>query len=162
MIDLEINGTILKGIDLIIFDKDGTLFELFPYWIVVARKRAENICRAMHVSDESLVDWIALLMGVDNTKKAMNPKGPIGINNRPYIENLVFEELQKKGYTVDPPMITTAFRETDVYISQDRILRQALVPGSGGLSSSCQRFHLIAGVRYSPMTRPSTLNILPC
>ena len=131
MIDLEINGTILKGIDLIIFDKDGTLFELFPYWTVVARKRAENICRAMHVSDESLVDWIALLMGVDNRKKTMNPKGPIGINNRPYIENLVFEELQKKGYTVDPPMITTAFRETDVYISQDRILRHALVPVRG-------------------------------
>jgi phosphoglycolate phosphatase len=131
MIDLEINGTILKGIDLIIFDKDGTLFELFPYWTVVARKRAENICRAMHVSDESLVDWIALLMGVDNRKKTMNPKGPIGINNRPYIENLVFEELQKKGYTVDPPMITTAFRETDVYISQDQILRHALVPVRG-------------------------------
>ena len=27
MIDLEINGKILKEIDLIIFDKDGTLFE---------------------------------------------------------------------------------------------------------------------------------------
>ena len=131
MIDLEINGTILKEIDLIIFDKDGTLIELFPYWTVVARKRAENICYAMHVSDDSLVEWISLLMGVDNRKKAMNPKGPIGINNRPYIENLVFEELQKKGYPVDPQMIAAAFRETDVYISQDKILRQALVPVRG-------------------------------
>lgn len=131
MIDLEIHGTLLKEIDLIIFDKDGTLIELFPYWTVVARKRAENICHAMDVSDDSLVEWIALLMGVDNRKKTMNPQGPIGINNRPYIENLVFEELEKKGYPVDPQLIAEAFRKTDVYISQDRILRQALVPVRG-------------------------------
>ena len=131
MIDLEINGKILKEIDLIIFDKDGTLFQLFPYWTVVARRRAENICRAMHVSDESLVNWITLIMGVDTVKRSMNPKGPIGIYNRSYIQNLVFEELQKKGYPVDLPMILGAFQETDVYISQDQILKQSLVPVQG-------------------------------
>jgi HAD superfamily hydrolase (TIGR01509 family) len=131
MIDLTINGKTLKEIDLIIFDKDGTLFELYPYWTVVARRRAENICRAMRVSDESLVNWIALLMGVDTAKRSMNPKGPIGIYNRTYIQNLVFEELQKKGYPVDLQMILGAFQETDLYISQDQILKQSLVPVRG-------------------------------
>jgi len=131
VIDLAVNDITVKGIDLIIFDKDGTLFELYPYWSVVARKRAENICHAMHVCDESLVNWIALLMGVDTVKRSMNPKGPIGIKNRPYIENLVFEELQKKGYPADLQLIAAAFRKTDDYISQDRILRQALVPVRG-------------------------------
>jgi phosphoglycolate phosphatase len=131
VIDLAINDTTIKEIDLIIFDKDGTLFELYPYWSVVARKRAENICLAMHVGDESLVNWIALLMGVDTANRSMNPKGPIGINNRIYIQNLVFEELQKKGYPVNPQMIVGAFQETDIFISQDQILRQSLVPVQG-------------------------------
>ena len=50
MIDLEINGKILKEIDLIIFDKDGTLFESFPYWTVVARYvRKISVAQCMSV-----------------------------------------------------------------------------------------------------------------
>ena len=131
MIDLTIHDTRLKEIELIIFDKDGTLFELYPYWRIVAQSRAENICRAMQVDDELLVDWIAFIMGVDNTKKSMNPNGPIGIKNRPYIQNLVFEELHKKGYPIEPQMIIDAFQETDIYISHDDILRNLLVPVRG-------------------------------
>ena len=40
MIKLEINGATLENIGLIIFDKDGTLFELYPYWSKVAMRRA--------------------------------------------------------------------------------------------------------------------------
>ena len=131
MIDFTIHDTRLKEIELIIFDKDGTLFELYPYWTIVTQRRAENICRAMRVSDNSLIDRIIQVMGIDTVKRSMNPKGPIGIYNRTYIQNLVFEELYKKGYPVDLQMITDAFQETDVYISQDDVLRQALVPVRG-------------------------------
>jgi phosphoglycolate phosphatase len=131
MIDLTIHDTRLKEIELIIFDKDGTLFELYPYWKIVAQRRAENICRSMHVDDRRTVEWIVYIMGVDNTKKSMNPDGPIGIKNRPFIQNFVFEELQKKGYPIEPQMILEAFQETDIYISQDNILRQSLVPVKG-------------------------------
>lgn len=132
MIDLTIHETRLEEIDLIIFDKDGTLFELYPYWTIVAKRRAMNICHAMHVvDDDPLIDFIAFIMGVDNARKAMNPNGPIGIYNRAYIQDLLFKELQKKGYPIDPQIITGAFLETDKYISQDEILRQSLVPVRG-------------------------------
>jgi HAD superfamily hydrolase (TIGR01509 family) len=144
MIDFTIHGTRLKEIELIIFDKDGTLFELYPYWVIVTQRRAENICRAMHVSDDLLLDGIVQIMGVDTVKRSMNPQGPIGIYNRTYIQNLVFEELHKKGYPIDLQMVTGAFQETDIYISQDDILRQALVPVRGlmkllsGIRQKCQ------------------------
>jgi phosphoglycolate phosphatase len=131
MINLCIHGTTLKEIKLIIFDKDGTLFELYPYWTIVAKRRAMNICHALNVDDDSLIDTIALIMGVDNNKKAMNPKGPIGIFNRQYIQDLLLKELREKGYPIDPQMITAAFHETDIYISQDAVLRQSLVPVRG-------------------------------
>jgi hypothetical protein len=44
-IDIEIDNNILKNINLIIFDKDGTLFRLFPFWSEVALKRAKFICK---------------------------------------------------------------------------------------------------------------------
>lgn len=131
MIDLTIQDTRLKEIDLIIFDKDGTLFELYPYWTIVAKKRAMNICHAISVDDDALADYIAFVMGVDNARKAMNPKGPIGIYNRTYIQDLLLKELQKKGYPVDTQIIMDAFLETDTYISQDEVLRQSLVPVRG-------------------------------
>jgi len=131
MIDLTIHDTELKEIDLIIFDKDGTLFELYPYWTIVAKRRAMSICHAMHVDDDSLINLIALIMGVDNVRKSMNPKGPIGIFNRTYIQDLLLKELEIKGYPINPQIIMDAFQETDTYISQDEILRKSLVPVRG-------------------------------
>lgn len=131
MIDLTIHDTRLREIDLIIFDKDGTLFELYPYWTIVAKRRAMNICRSMHIDDDSLINLIALIMGVDNVRKSMNPKGPIGIFNRTYIQDILLKELQKMGYPIEPQIIMDAFQETDIYISQDEVLKQSLVPVRG-------------------------------
>lgn len=132
MVDFFIHGKRLSGIDLIIFDKDGTLFELFPYWAVVARRRAENICRMIHEDNNgTLIEWIMSLMGVNIHNQSMNPEGPIGIFNRGYIENLIVIELQKKGYSVDAQIVADAFRETDTYINNDEILRQSLVAVGG-------------------------------
>ena len=61
-----------------------------------------NICHSLNVDDDSLLDFIAFVMGVDNSKKSMNPKGPIGIYNRPYIQDLLLKELQIKGYPIEP------------------------------------------------------------
>ena len=132
MIDLEINkGTVVRDIELIIFDKDGTLFELFPYWSVVARHRAENICNAMQVRDPQLIDHISRIMGVDRATGSMNPKGPIGIFNRSYIQDLILQDLTVQGYPVDRKIIADAFLETDTFIAQDEILKKALVPVRG-------------------------------
>ncbi len=134
MIDLIVNDNNIGEIDLIIFDKDGTLFELYPYWTVVAKKRAENICNAIHVKNDELMNWIAFLMGVDNVKKSMNPRGPIGIYNRDYIQNLLLKELQNKGYPIQLDMIINAFQDTDHYISQDEVLIKSLIPVKGLLN----------------------------
>jgi len=145
MVDLIIQGKRLNGIDLVIFDKDGTLFELFPYWTVVAHRRAENICHRIHEDNHgALVEWIMTLMGVNIQNRSMNPEGPIGIFNRTYIENLIVIELQKQGYPVNAQIVADAFQETDIYISDNEILRQSLVTVRGllfflqSISLQCQ------------------------
>jgi phosphoglycolate phosphatase len=131
MIDLRIGDKTFEDIDLIIFDKDGTLFELYPYWSRVALNRAELISKSLGIADGSLIDWITFAMGADLKNKKMNPKGPIGIYNRHFIQDMLFEGLQKNGYPIEKEMILEAFKETDKYINQYPVLKSALVPVKG-------------------------------
>lgn len=131
MINLKIRGKSFEDLDLLIFDKDGTLFELYPYWSKVALKRAELISKSMRIEDSSLIERIASDMGADLKNKKMNPSGPIGIYNRSYIQDLLYNALKKDGYPIEREMVLKAFKETDEYINQDRVLRSALVPVKG-------------------------------
>jgi phosphoglycolate phosphatase len=131
MIDLEINGATLENIELIIFDKDGTLFELYPYWSKLAVRRGENICKGLDVVEEGLAEWIALQMGVDIRSQRMNPKGPTGIYDRQYIQNLLYNKLKDRGYQIERDIIQSAFKEADEYISNENILKDSFVPVKG-------------------------------
>lgn len=91
MIDLEINGAVLEGIDLIIFDKDGTLFQLYPYWSRMALLRGRCICRALMAKAAAVQPaspLAALQMGVDLAEGRISPHGPAGIESRQHIQNL--------------------------------------------------------------------------
>ncbi len=131
MIKLEINGATLENIGLIIFDKDGTLFELYPYWSKVAMRRGENICEWLDVVEEGLAEWIALQMGVNVRSQRMNPEGPTGIYDRQYIQNLLYANLKDRGYPIELDIIQSAFKEADEYISNENILKNSMVPVKG-------------------------------
>lgn len=130
MTTIQINGDLVDDIDLIIFDKDGTLFELYPYWVVVATKRAENICR--NIGDSDLVGQITALMGVNNQKRRMDYNGAIGRLNRKEIQDMIFFHLEGRGIPVTSKAIEDAFAEADQYIAEnDEVLKRSLVPVSG-------------------------------
>jgi phosphoglycolate phosphatase-like HAD superfamily hydrolase len=133
MIDLEINGTRLKNIKLIIFDKDGTLFQLYPYWNRMAMIRAENICKGLVISEDGLAEWIALQMGVDVIRHEINSEGPIGLCSRQYIQNLLYDRLKDRGYSIEKDIIQSAFKEADEYISREERLKESHVPVKGML-----------------------------
>ena len=142
MIDLQIGGAVLKGIDLIIFDKDGTLFQLYPYWSRMALLRGRCICRALAETACSagprpaslppgLAEWIALQMGVDLASGRINPQGPIGIESRQNIQALLCRRLEERGYTVDIEVMREAFRQADAYFSQEETIAESHVPVAG-------------------------------
>lgn len=134
MVDLKIYDMDLNDIELMIFDKDGTLFELYPYWSIIARKRAELICDFLRVKNPSLIDSLMYTMGIDVQHKRLLPKGPIGVYPRPYIQNRVKEALENTGYSVSDDAIISAFVEADKYVTDDSILPNALTPVRGMLS----------------------------
>jgi phosphoglycolate phosphatase len=122
MINLKVNGQTLRDIELIIFDKDGTLFELHSYWSIIANKRAELICKYAGLTyNYRRRDHIAYIMGVDNQNKCMRPDSMIGINKRSEIETELYDRLNEDGFEISLEDIKKAFVETDIYLENNFI-----------------------------------------
>jgi phosphoglycolate phosphatase len=123
------SGVTLKDIDLIIFDKDGTLFELYPYWSKIAQSRAEIVCRMLGEDSSSLVNEIVHLLGVRSG--VMNREGPMGIHSRDDNMWAVDKFLRNRGYSVTPRLIRESFEGADRHVNDPGVLHSALVPVPG-------------------------------
>jgi len=123
------SGITLKDIDLIIFDKDGTLFELYPYWSKVAKSRAEIICKMLGEDSSRSVGELVHLLGVRDG--FMNREGPMGIHSRDDNMWAVDTFLRNKGYSVNPHLIAESFDAADKYVNDPGVLFSALVPVPG-------------------------------
>lgn len=131
MINLQINESIYEDIDLIIFDKDGTLFQLYPYCSKMVFERTNAICNALQNHDKILEDWLILTMGVDLKNHRIFPEGPIGVYSKYYAQDMLFEKMNAKGYNISREMLKTAFETADDNINKIEYLKEALVPVPG-------------------------------
>ncbi len=131
MINLQINSNTYKNIDLIIFDKDGTLFQLYPYCSKMVFERTNAICNELENHDKNLQDWLILTMGVDMKNHRIFPEGPIGVYSKYYAQDMLFEKMNSKGYSISKKELETAFETADKNINRIEYLKDALVPVPG-------------------------------
>lgn len=131
MINLKINNQIYEEIELIIFDKDGTLFQLYPYCSKMVFERTNAICNVINDFNPQLKDWLIKTMGVDLDNKRIFPKGPIGVYSKYYAMDLIYEKMAEKGYSITKNMIQKAYAIADEHINSLDYLKDALVPVNG-------------------------------
>jgi len=131
MVNLQINDNKYKNIDLIIFDKDGTLFELYPYCSKMVNERTTAISNILENYDQNLYDWLILTMGVDLKNNRIFPEGPIGVYSKFYAQDMLFEKMNDKDYNISKKTLKTAFENADRIINQKEYLKDALVPVPG-------------------------------
>jgi len=131
MINLHINENTYQNIELIIFDKDGTLFQLYPYCSKMVFERTNAICNLIENHDPLLKDWLILTMGVDKNNHKILPEGPIGVYSKYYAQDMLFEKMNAEGYSISRKMLKTAFKSADNNINRLEYLKEALVPVPG-------------------------------
>jgi HAD superfamily hydrolase (TIGR01509 family) len=131
MIDLTIGNNVLKDIDLMIFDKDGTLFELYPYCSKMVFQRTEAILKMLKNNDPKLKDWLIHQMGVDLENHKIYPQGPIGVYSKYYAMDMLFDKINAYGYKITADMLKEAFSEADHNINDINYLKESLVPVRG-------------------------------
>jgi len=125
MVNLQINDNKYKNIDLIIFDKDGTLFELYPYCSKMVNERTTAISNILENYDQNLYDWLILSMGVDLKNNRIFPEGPIGVYSKFYAQDMLFEKMNDKDYNISKKTLKTAFENADRIINQKEYLKDA-------------------------------------
>nr|HPN98496.1 hypothetical protein [Syntrophorhabdaceae bacterium] len=75
MVDILIGEDVIRDVNLMIFDKDGTLMELYHYWSQMVAMRAKIITERLKLND-ILLDGLMYEMGVDTKVGRLRQGGP--------------------------------------------------------------------------------------
>lgn len=134
MAEIKVGDKRIGGVDLLIFDKDGTLIDLHHYWSEMIKMRAgylagkyaesrrEEACRGM-------MDAMGLEAGGDRIR----PGGPVGIKRRDYIIEITHMALMKYSDSARIEDVADAFMRVDG-MSVDKIGEMVRpLPGVPGL-----------------------------
>ena len=112
MVHLEINEKIIDNIELAIFDKDGTLVDLYNYWANMINFRVESAQRKLGFNERNKID-IMYAMGVDVENGRLRSEGPVGLKKREIVMQAMVDSLAEIGFsdTYDPCF--QIFKEVD-------------------------------------------------
>jgi len=131
MIDLSVNSKVIHDVGLVIFDKDGTLIELYHYWSQMVALRARIIGEALGLGTEHQAG-LRWALGVDEKAGRLRQEGPVGLKKREIVLKAATDYLDGIGHRNTLGTCEHAFDRADE-ISIDN-LRQFVRPIQGAVS----------------------------
>jgi phosphoglycolate phosphatase len=138
VIDIIIGKDVIPNINLLIFDKDGTLIELYHYWSQMVALRAELICGRLGLNDEYRED-LMYEMGVDLKKQILRPDGPVGLKKREVVMQAAIDCLHDRGHDNTYSLCFDVFREVDQLSSLDLQKYIKQIDGAAALLNEAHR-----------------------
>lgn len=112
MVDLLVNDKRLNNIELVMFDRDGTLIDLYHYWAQMVEKRADLICRHYGLADTHK-NKLMFEMGVDVANRKLRPEGPVGVKKREIVMQAAIDFLSTLGINDTHAACVEIFKEVD-------------------------------------------------
>ena len=112
MVDICVKGEVIRDVDLVIFDKDGTLLELYHYWSQMVAMRARIIGERLNLND-ALIDELMYEMGVDKKAERLRPTGPVGLKKREIVLQAAVDYLKKNGFSNAYDICQDSFMKVD-------------------------------------------------
>jgi phosphoglycolate phosphatase-like HAD superfamily hydrolase len=97
MTKLYLGGHLIDDVGLVIFDKDGTLMDLYHYWSQMIELRAAMIAGQFGLTQEQQ-EGLILSMGVDRKEGRILPQGPVGIKRREDVRSAAVNFMTSVGY----------------------------------------------------------------
>lgn len=124
MVDILINYDELKDVQLIIFDKDGTLIDLYKYWSNMINYRVERISKELNLNKTHEKN-LKFNMGVDIENSRLRPDGPVGVKKREIVKQAAVDYLSSIGYEDKSDLCIEIFKKVDSYSLQkfDEIIK---------------------------------------
>jgi HAD superfamily hydrolase (TIGR01509 family) len=132
---LSVDRRVIPGVELVVFDKDGTLIELHHYWSQMVALRARLICEALglEAAHEAGLRWA---MGVDEKAGRLRPEGPVGLQPREIVIQAAVDYLTGAGLRETKPACAAAFERADAESSRDLARFVRPIPGAEALADA--------------------------
>jgi phosphoglycolate phosphatase-like HAD superfamily hydrolase len=128
MVTITIPGHSFDNIDLVIFDKDGTLMELHHYWSEMCILRSDMISEKLKLTVDERKQLL-YAMGVDLDQKKLRAEGPVGIKKREIVMQAAIDYLSSIGHRDSRDLCNQVFNDVDAFST--RILDQLVIPIHG-------------------------------
>ena len=113
MVDLNVDSRVIRDIELVIFDKDGTLMELYYYWSQMVALRARLICEQCGLEQQQHEHDLMHVMGVDVQSRRLRPQGPVGLKKREIVLQAAVDYLTEIGIPGANGLCNDVFDEID-------------------------------------------------
>lgn len=113
---LLVDSAPISDVDLVVFDKDGTLIELYHYWSQMVALRAQLIREALRI-DPSHEEGLRWALGVDERAGRLRPEGPVGLKTRAVVIKAAVDYLAAVGCADVQRVCAEAFDRADAVSS---------------------------------------------
>ncbi len=111
-LDLVIADQRLADVELVIFDKDGTLIDVHAYWANMIRLRAQAVCERLDL-DNDAIHGLMDVMGVEVSTMRIKSTGPVGLAKRSAVLKAGVDYLIASGHGDHTPLVRDAFQQID-------------------------------------------------
>jgi phosphoglycolate phosphatase len=112
VVHLEINANIIENIELVIFDKDGTLVDLYNYWANIINFSVESAQKKLGFNESNKID-IMYALGVDVENGRLRSEGPVGLKKREIVMQAMVDSLAEIGFSDTYNTCFQIFKEVD-------------------------------------------------
>lgn len=112
MVDLGIRNETIEDVDLVIFDKDGTLMDLYKYWSGMLTFRVDIAQKKLGFREVHKKS-IMYAMGVDTDNARLRSEGPVGLKKRGIVMQAMIDALENIGIRNTHDLCIEIFREAD-------------------------------------------------
>ena len=109
---MVIRGISIPNVDLVVFDKDGTLIDVHVYWANMIRFRAEAIVSRLDLGSVER-NGIMDAMGVEIVTGRIKPEGPVGIKKREVVLRAGVDYLISQGLSDRTELFEEVFQHVD-------------------------------------------------
>jgi HAD superfamily hydrolase (TIGR01549 family) len=110
--EILINDEVIQEIDLMIFDKDGTLIDVHQYWSAMVGYRSDLICDRLGLNKNHR-DGLKHSMGVDLGSMKLKPGGPVGLKKRDIVMMAAVDYLSAHGFNNQVELCREVFDQVD-------------------------------------------------
>jgi len=147
------------NVDLVIFDKDGTLIDIHYYWGGMIKLRAKMLCQ-LYVKpkfQEKVVNELMSNMGINIKTKKIKSMGPVGIKPRNFIANVAYQTLKPYFNAITINQVLSIFKDVDV---QSQLIIKEIVkplPGVEALLLKLQQKKIAIAIATTDLTSSAQL-----